>query len=77
MLRGPKKHSSRDLLYCVDEGPELESTILDRDFSGQSDVQRRSFEEIVPLKSRQLAELPDVFTQSIEAGVQTEVWKRS
>ena len=62
-----------DWLYSVDECAETDSPALDRDVAEYNDLPRRSFEEAVPYKSWQPADLPDIFKQRCETGVQTEV----
>jgi len=66
-----------DWLYSVDECLESDSPAVDCDVAGHNDLPRRSFEEAVPYKSWQPADLPDIFKQRCETGVQTEVTESS
>jgi len=71
---GKRVHGYRgDWLPCLDECSETDSPELVCHVSGHSDMPRRSFEEIVPLRSLQAADLPDMFRQRSETAVQIKV----
>jgi len=56
-------------LYCLDECSETDSPALNE----QTDLPKRSFEELVPFRSCQPGDLSDVFKQRSDVCVQTEV----